>query len=425
MNTNNKIFGICTSVILCTSIFSGSTVLAAVEPDRGESAAQSNSAEYQPLGLRAGGLLFHPLIELKGAYDDNIYRLPDILERDDFIFHVSPSISMQSDWSRHALNANAFLDLAYYNDYSTEDWQDYGLSADGRIDVMKDSFFSGDVGYSRLHEDRTSLDDRAGVEPTQYDFGYFGLGYDHTFNRLSLAALFDYETLEYDNAENIFAQTIDNQDRDRDQNVLTLRVGYEVRPQFEIYLEGKGNTVDYDEQFDDSGRQRSSDGYRAVGGLSIDLTALLVGDIFLGYLRQTYDDPYFNDIDDMAYGFGLTWYATDMTTITTSLEQGPQETTEPTASGYLGTVFQARVDHELMRNIMLFGNVNYTDNDYEQSVPGQKEKENILNLGAGVKYLFTRRFYAAAEYSYERRDSDIELQEYSDNMAILTLGAQW
>jgi hypothetical protein len=424
------LFRLPVSALLCAGfLVNVSSVMAESEPGPGESAAKSKSEEYQAKGVRAGAFSIYSLIEVEGEYDDNIYKMPDdapdiVNGVDDYMVHVKPSINLQSNWSRHQLNAGASADLTYYNDHSNEDYNDWKMHADGRIDVRKDSYATGKAGYSYLHEDRNSVDDRFGKEPTIYDFTYFGLGYNHTFNRLSLVALYDYEMLTYDNAESIFGGVIDNSDRDRDRNTGSLRVGYEVRPQFDLYIEGSGNTVNYDQTLDRNGRERSSQGYRLVGGLSIDITSVLVGDIYAGYLNQDYDDPFFEDIDDAAYGFGLSWYVTDLTTIYGKLEQKPQETTEPAASGYLSTIFRADIDHELRRNILLFADFFYIDNDYQQSVPDAKENESTIGFGAGARYLFNRRFFMEAKYAYEQRDSDIASQEYTDNTVMVNLGAQ-
>lgn len=409
-------------VITCAFFIAG---LTASEPGIGAPFRQSKSAEYQPLGLRAGSFMFYPVLEMGVESDSNIFRVPSELEENDTIFHLDPSVYMTSDWSRHELNAYAWARLGYYDEFSNEDYEDYSVSADGRLDVLRDSYATGYVGFASRHEGRSSVDNRFGAEPTTFTQAVFGLGYDHTFNRLTVSAAYDYEALDYDDVPGIFEAVINNDDRDRKRNEGTLRVAYQVRPQFDFFVEGALNAVDYDNTPDDTGRERSSNGYRLNAGASIDITSVLVGDVFVGYLRQEYDDPGLRDIDNTDYGFRLFWYATALTTVTSSLQRSPTETTEPEASGYLSTALDLRVDHELRRNILLHTAFSYRNNDYEQSVPGRKENEDIFDFSIGGKYLFNRRFYARAEYAYERRNSDIEEQEFTANEFRFALGAQW
>lgn len=413
------------TALLASVVGLEAAVHAAGPPGRDQPGGQSKSAEYQPLGIRVKSFIFYPVLEVGVEQDSNIFRLPGSQAESDTILRVDPSVSMSSDWSRHALNAYAWSKLGYYQDFSDEDYEDYSISVDGRLDVVRDSYATAYVGYSSLHEDRTSVDDRFAAEPTPYTQAVFGLGYDHAFNRLTVSAAYDYEALDYDDVPGFFGGEINNDDRDRKRNEGTLRLAYEVRPQFDFFVEGALSAVDYDNTPDDSGRDRSSNGYRINAGLSIDITSVLAGDVFAGYLRQEYNDPGLRDIDNTDYGFRLVWYATGLTTVTGSLRRLPTETTEPDASGYLSTVLNLRVDHELRRNILLHTGLSYSNNDYEQSVPGAKENEETLDFSIGGKYLFNRRFYARAEYTYGRRNSDIADQEYVANGFLLALGAQW
>lgn len=416
------------SALVCFALLLPGGVLKAAgnwEPARGQGVQQHRRNDYTPLGLRAGSFLFYPELELVGEYDSNIFRLPEDFEEDDFITHVKPSVSMNSNWNRHALNAYAGADLAWHDDHSSEDYTDYRLSADGRLDVLRDSAASGAIGYADLHEDRSSTDGRGGVEPTPYTQAYLNLGYQHRFNRMGVKLAYDTETLEYESVRGILGGVIYNGDRDRTRDEFSLRLSYQLRPQFDVFAEGSVNTVDYEDRFDAGGRERSSDGYKLIGGVSIDLTNLLEGDAYLGYLRQEYDDPLFDDISDPTLGFGLRWMPSGLTTFSANLDRKPQETTSPTASGYLSTIFSLGVDHELKRNILLDGVLSYTSNDYQQNVPGGKEEEDTLRAGLGVKYLFNRRFYAGAGYDYEKRTSDIAIQEYSLHQARVSVGARW
>lgn len=390
----------------------------------GEDAAAFN--DYQPTGAHVGSFLMQPEIELSAVHDSNIFRLPDGFEESDTYFSVKPSLDFKSDWSRHALSIDLLADLARYQDHPNEDYNDYGINTAGRLDVLRNSYATFNAGFSQLHEDRNSLDSRAGAEITEYTLGTLGLGYRHSFNRMSVGASYQIQKLNYDNVPSIDGGIVLNDDRDRARNEAKLRVGYNLRPQFDIFMEGGVNSVNYDHRLDANGLERSSNGYKVVAGLSMDVTDVLVGDVFAGYLNQQYDDPSFSDgISSSTYGFGLTWNVTRLTTIAAHLDRSTEETTEKTASGYLSTAFRSSIDHELRRNILLSGSLAYTNNDYQQNTPGQKENESIFGAGLGVKYMFTRNFYARAAYDYERRDSDIASQEYKLDRALLSVGARW
>ena len=416
-----------TSAVHATDLYNPSPTNAIElrNPAAGQKKITARDKDYTPLGIHSGGFFYYPAVEIGARYNDNVFYLPDDLAESDYIANLRGSLSMNSNWSRHEFNLLGSADLGYYQEYDNEDYKDYVLAADGRYDVLRGSFATARAGYMKLHESRSSLDNRFGTTPTKYDYSYLGAGYDHQPAKFRTLFTFDYGKLDYDNVTNIFGQKVDNHDRDRTRPEAILRLGYEYMQGRRLFIQGAVNKVDYDQKVDNSGQERSSKGYKVTSGINFNLTNLLVGDVFIGYVNQNYDDPDFSDISDPLVGFHLTWMPTGLTTFDLNLDRKPQETTEPTASGYLSTIFSVRVEHELKRNIILFGIGGYTENKYEQNVQGLKEKENITDVGLGGKYLFSRRFYASADYRYQRRRSDIATQEYNDNQVMLALGANW
>ena len=391
----------------------------------GSSAA---GGEYAPLGIHSGGFFYYPTVEIGANYIDNVFYLPDDLAESDSFATLKASLAMNSNWNRHAFNLLGSADLGYYREYDSENYKNYVLAADGRYDVLRGSFATARAGYMKLTESRSSLDNRFGTTPTKYNYSYLGAGYDHQPAKFRTLFTFDYGKLDYDNVTNIFGQEVDNHDRDRTLPKAILRFGYEYMPGRRLFIQGQVNRVNYDQKVDNSGQDRSSKGYKITAGMNFDLTHLLVGDIFVGFLEQNYPDyTTSTSISDPLVGFHLTWFPTRLTTVHLNLDRNPEETTEPNSPGYLSTAFSTAIEHELKRNIILTARFGYTENKYKQNVnlPGLKENENDTEVRLGGKYLFSRRFFASAEYIYQRRRSDIPTQEYNVNQGMLSLGANW
>jgi hypothetical protein len=138
-----------------------------------------------PLGVRAGAFMLHPGVQLAAEYTDNAFYTNNNTESDT-IFHLRPYLNAQSTWSRHSLNVSLAADLARHVDYDFRDYEDYFLTIGGRVDVQNRSFMSYGLQYLDLHEDLNSRDSEQVFEPTRYTLYGASLGYDHTFNRLSL-----------------------------------------------------------------------------------------------------------------------------------------------------------------------------------------------------------------------------------------------
>ena len=380
--------------------------------------------DFQPPGARLGSFNLHAGAELTYENNDNIFYL-NKLEVDDSIFHVRPWANLNSDWSRHALNLSFFADIAKYNDWGSEDYEDWVASLDGRVDVRRGSNFNYKASYMQLHEDRSSPDS-GGIKPNEFTLSGFDVGYQHTFNRLSAALNYDRAATDYDNNISFTGDILDNQDRDRTRDALTLRLDYEMSGQRGVFFSVAGNNIDYDQKFDRAGFERSSDGYNVRGGVSWDMTGVLVGDLYLEYIDQEYDDTRFEDVNGWGIGANLDWTPTELTNVSILVRNGPQETIQVGSSGYYSSLYSARIQHELRRNWLLNARVSYTDNDYgfNGNSTTSLTDTQVTRAGLGVSYLFNRNFYLSGGYMYESQDANLNRFEYSTNRWFLTLGAE-
>jgi len=76
--------------------------------------------------------------------------------------------------------------------------------------------------------------------------------------------------------------------------------------------------------------------------------------------------------------------------------------------------YDASIDHELLRNLLLNANVGYSLQDYE----GIKQIDKNLGVGIGAKYMMNRYFYGSIEYRYRQRESNVTPGFKSNTVAI-------
>jgi hypothetical protein len=189
---------------------------------------------------------------------------------------VSPSVWVQSDWARHALNFNASGDFTRYDRYSTEDTNDGRVSAEGRYDLSGDANVYGGWRWLRDHEDRESAEGRNGLEPTVY---FINRGYAGAFKQIERVSLrlagsayrYNYRDVPF-LASSGQILTINNDDRDRNRYTGGLRVGYEVTPRIEAFVQGGLDNRIYDNPVDqivatDPSFRRDSTGWRGYAGV--------------------------------------------------------------------------------------------------------------------------------------------------------------
>lgn len=378
---------------------------------------------FQSDGVRLGSFTLKSGAELMVVHNDNIFSI-QTGEISDSIMHALPWVSLNSDWNRHALNLNFNADIANYRDFGNEDYEDWMVGFDGRIDVKRSSNFNYQASYMDTHEPRSSTDDVGGIKPTDFTVNTFNVGYSHTFNRLTAILNYDRGDTDYDNNLDGDGNVLLNQDRDRTRDEAILRLDYELSGDRSIFFSTTKNYVDYDQKVDDSGLERSSDGYGFKGGVSWDLTGVLVGDLFLEYIKQEFDDPELLDIDGFGIGASLDWTPTELTSINLLFSNTPQETTQRLSSGYLSSVYSIRLQHELRRNWLVNANLSFTDNDYEFSgdSPDALTNTEVTQAGVNLSYLFNRHVYISGGYVYSQQRANTPSFEFTSNRWFITLG---
>ena len=384
---------------------------------RGDSVRYRTRPAYDAVGIRAGAFTVLPQVNLVGKYDDNIYAT-DVNETDDFITELATSVSVESGWSRHALNVVAGVRQYIYADNTDENRLDWNVGADGLIDVTRDTQLRGALAYRQLHEDRGDPSAAAAAsEPTEYSLLTGAASLDHRFNRLTTRISGGYSEYDYKDVLSTTGVVIDQDDRDRAEYEESLRVGYDVSPDTNVYVQGTLNQRVYDLTVPVVAVNRDSDGYAVVAGSDFRLSNLMQGGVFVGYQEQSYDDPTLANTSGLAYGASVEWYVTPMTTVSFDAAATIEETTTVGASGYTSQQGGVRVDHELLRNVLVNARVSYESNDCE----GVARTDDTLRAGLGVDYLLNRNFVVGVGYDYTDRDSSLVGNDYKRNIIGLTL----
>ncbi len=389
---------------------------------RGQQATDRPRGELDALGIRAGSFLIFPKLEVVERFDDNIFAT----ERDadaDFITDIIPSVEVESDWTNHFLKLGAQADIGRYAFNSGEDYEDAGFNAQGRLDILRSTYVYGEGAYTIQHEDRGDPDDVAGAEPTEFDTYEILLGGYHEFNRLNFTIEGATRNLDFDDADASAGGvpfTINNDDRDRDVYGASGRVGYQIQDQYEAFVWGGYNTTDYDDAVDDQGVNRDSDGYEVRLGTAIDLTGLVIGELFVGYLEKDFDQSDQSDIEGVVGGINLFWSPTELTGVDLQFTRGAGETTVLNSSGTLSETVAVSVDHELLRNILLNFRSTYNHSEFK----GSGRQDDTITAGVGVEYDINRNFFVHTRYQWLFRESSADNADYLQNVVLVRLGAQ-
>ena len=426
--------------MLALAVAAGVSVPAAAQDgaqDQVVSVYERARPDFSAPGARSGSFIFNPTIDAVGRYNSNIFArragatATNPGEIDDFIWAIKPGFSLTSDWNQNFFQFTADADIARYTDNSREDYEDFFLNANGRIDIERDMFFSWGVGYSDQHEDRGSPDTN-GLQSEQTTFDKFtaNVGFTRDQSIASIAVNADYESLSFSNPDLIGGGTLNNEDRDRERFHGSVRLGYELDQYYEAFIQLDANRIEYDNSQADGGPQRNSDGWEITGGAAFDLTGTSYGEFYVGYLKQNYDSNSLSNIDAFTYGASLLWNPSGLTSWRASVNRDVVETVVADvdsagglafASGILATSFRLEMEHELQRNFLVKAAAGYSKYDYENTV---REDDNY-DATFGAKYLLNRNFSLNADYTWDYRSATTQGQDFKRHVFMVGLTAQW
>jgi hypothetical protein len=377
------------------------------EPDPNVPVTARPRPDFDPLGIRAGGFLIYPSVTVGSSYDDNVFATKDDT-KDDFIFNFLPQVVVRSNFPRHAIAWTTEADIARYVTETDEDYEDFGTALNGRLDITRSNRLTAGAAFARGHDSRDDPED-LGVDVTDepskyYDYGG-DLGFQQDFNRVNFGLLGNFDRRDYTDG--------DEGDRDRDLFGGRLRAGYFVSPRINAFVQGGFRREVRDQ---DSGRDNNV--YSASVGTEIDFTGLLFGEVNAGWSLQEFDESDVDSENGFTYGANLTWNPTGLTSVRLDGAGGFEPS--DVGSSRLESEIGLRIDHELLRNLLIGGQVRYSRDDFQDA----NRVDNRIDVGPSITYFVNRNFSVGANYVFTKRDSDESEREFDRNVITLRVTAQ-
>ena len=390
--------------------------------------ADQASAALEPVGAHFGSFTVLPRMEAGLVYDSNIYALER--NTDDFIVKLSPSVTLNGDFATYTNTIRVALDRYNYLDNKRENRTDYAIGGNHRLELAPQTFLTANAAYSRNHEDRGDPNSiQSSRSPVRYDLMEAAAGFARDLSTLRLGADVGIRRYNYADSAQLGGGVTNNDDRDRNQFRAAGRLGFELSPGYTVVGRLAYEKIDYDDRLDDFGFNRSSDGYRASIGVGFELTRLLIGEVFGGWIKRSFEDPRFGNISDPLFGASLTWNPTELTTVRLNADRTVEETIAIGYRAYLATGASVNVEHELMRTLRLSGTVRYSRNKYERASISTVGPRKDDNYGASLvlRYILNRNVYTSLGYDYSARGSTATGigSDFKRNKVLATLGVQF
>lgn len=373
--------------------------------------------DYDAKGLPLGAFRLFPDLAIVGAYDSNIFRTENA-KSDEFL-EVLPTFRLASQWSSNFLEFFGGANNYDYVKSSSQNLTDWDIGGDGRLDVTHAGFETTNAFYAELHEPnwspnvvgsqsrpnryyQTHADTTGQYQPNRIGFGWGGT-FDH---------------YDWTSTPLIGGGLQSNSDRNMDEYQVYARAFYEFSSDFSAFLRAHYDSRQFDLELDRNGQDRSSTGYKIDGGVDLALTRLVHGEIFGGYLTQSFHAP-LQDIAGPDYGIYLTWYPSPLLTLHLYGRRDLTDTIIDNASVSDDKSIGASADYELLRNVIVQAHMSYVHSHFV----GITRTDDLPDAGLVLRYLINRYLRADLSYDYSHRSSSAPGQNFGDS--TITAGVEF
>jgi hypothetical protein len=241
----------------------------------------------------------------------------------------------------------------------------------------------------------------------------------HRFNRLELTLKGSFDRYIYDDAKLTDGTTISQVDRNYDQYAGIFRAGYELTPGFKPFVEVGGDTRVHDLSIDRSGIRRDSDSVYVKAGTTFEIPGSLIGEVGIGYLTRTYEDPTLPQLDALLLDASLVWAVSGLTNVKLGIRTTTDESTQPGVAGVIRRYADLQVEHAFRRWLIGVASFNYRFEDYD----GSGREDNSFALSAGLIYKLSRSWQVRGDFRQEWLKSNLPGNDYTASIA--TLGLRW
>lgn len=355
---------------------------------------------YEPLGIRAGGVIMYPALVGTIGYTTNANGVAG--GQGSAFGTLSPELRLETDWARHQASLTA---RGSYQKYGTgaDDKPEASVRGAARLDIADgwQGNLSGGYGYSQQSisdpDFPLGVDTPPGVHALDGSAGITGYA---ARARLTLEGGLRRTTYEDGRSG---GAVVDQGDRNNTVFTARLRAGYEATPTLTPFVEAVVSRRLHDRTVDSNGLRRSSTGTGWRVGVELDRGPILEGEIAVGALRETFDDSALGSINALTVDGSLTWAPTQLATVRLSGSTLVRPTTDSASSGAVVYDGALDVNYAWRRNVMLNANGGLTHERFQ----GTNEQKTTYRAGVGGTWKMNRNMWLTAGYLHEWVDSSV------------------
>lgn len=369
------------------------------------SAAGMQGASVQ---LADSPVYFTPYLGAGFGYDDNLFYSSSN-EKSSYLYVLSPGARFDA---RDASKVFSFSYQSQYGVYTSsrnDDYWDHNVLAS--VDSILAPSFYGRLDYIFVHgHDPRGLTDRPFQEtPDKYEVSRPGvtLAYGTPGARGRIEAYYSYAYRKYLNNRDVTAGS------DRDTPEYGAAFYWRVMPKTNVLVEARHTDQDY--ILSSSPLDSRED--RVYAGVTWEATAATSGSIKVGSFRKRFESN-LPGYDGTSWEALVVWAPRSYSQFDFYSARFPTESTG-LGSFILSDASGVVWNHNWSSYFSTGLNLRYQRDRYQ----GFDRDDDIASAGVRVGYKFRRWLTLGAEYVHSRRNSTLDIYDYTKNLYFITLTA--
>lgn len=369
----------------------------------------------EPVPIANGGIDLSPEVVFETGLNSNVLAT-DLNEIDDSYVGFTPSITMNSNWRRHALDGYFGVEHVHYSELTDERHTDLKVKLRGRLDLGEQTSVTLGVSGADETEDRTALSNvPLSTEPNEYTRIGGVFGFSHQAGRFITTASLAVDSFDHDDVEIAGALIQDQDFRDHDELTGSARVAYAVNRNVALYTSVDHIEADFRPPNIFNAFNRDYSGTVLLLGTDFDLNNTISGDVGLGYQSYTYDDPSFEDISDFAFAGNVDWQVANATTLSAAAARRVIDPGLILTNAAIETGASLRLEQGVSKKFSLNGEAGYAQYEFELI----DRDDDRLDLKLGANWKLNPNIWL--EGGYQISDQTSDFQAFTDNRVVLKM----
>lgn len=369
-----------------------------VGPDlvEGRTVLARRRSEYDPVGVQVGSFRLRPSVQARAGYDGNVYAQPDGVS--DAYGVLRAAASLRSEWARHAVSLDGFVNELAYASSPTEDALTYRAHALGRLDIGPRSTLGLELNQERAVVRRGATAEVLRTRrPTRYQLSSANLNFQQGLNRLQASVTGYVGRYNYENARTPDGEPLNFGYRDYDLYRAQVELGYASGAGPLLFVSATEDLRRY--RVNAAPLDRNSDITELLAGVASEITPLIRGRLGIGYVRANFKDQSIKSRGSFSFDADLDYLVTELTTVTFSARRYFTNVSARNSPSGLATQVELGADHELLRNLILSASASYRRTSYVATDTHSSSYE----LDGGARYYLSRQLRADFVVGYRDR----------------------